>query len=346
MSLPVIAFFNNKGGVGKTSLVYHLAWMFADLGWRVLAADLDPQANLTAAFLDEDQLENLWDDILGGGPDHSNTIYGAIQPLVRGIGDIARPGLQTVADGLALLAGDLTLSAFEDELSTQWPASLSGNERAFRVLSALWRSMQQAGEEFDADLILADHGPNLGAINRVGLISADYVVIPLSPDLYSLQGLRNLGPTFRKWREEWKDRLDRKPQMDLALPQGDMQPLGYVVLQHGVRLDRPVKAYDKWINRIPGEYRTSVLREKDEHVPIGQDPYKLALLKHYRSLMPMAQEARKPMFHLKPADGAIGAHLQSAREAYNDFRALAAVIVEKASLGSSIDRLQPELPLR
>jgi cellulose biosynthesis protein BcsQ len=45
MSPPVIAFFNNKGGVGKTSLVYHLAWMYRDLGLNVLAADLDPQAN-------------------------------------------------------------------------------------------------------------------------------------------------------------------------------------------------------------------------------------------------------------------------------------------------------------
>ena len=43
MSVPVVAFFSNKGGVGKTSLVYHLAWMFSDLEVRVLAADLDPQ---------------------------------------------------------------------------------------------------------------------------------------------------------------------------------------------------------------------------------------------------------------------------------------------------------------
>ena len=62
MSTPVIAFFNNKGGVGKTSLVYHLAWMYAELGTRVVAVDLDPQANLTAAFLDEDRLEELWPD--------------------------------------------------------------------------------------------------------------------------------------------------------------------------------------------------------------------------------------------------------------------------------------------
>ena len=47
MSVPVLTFFNNKGGVGKTSLVFHLAWMFAEMGKRVVAVDLDPQANLT-----------------------------------------------------------------------------------------------------------------------------------------------------------------------------------------------------------------------------------------------------------------------------------------------------------
>ncbi len=62
MSVPVLTFFNNKSGVGKISLVYHLAWMLSDMGYRVLACDLDPQANLTAAFLDEDHLGTLWND--------------------------------------------------------------------------------------------------------------------------------------------------------------------------------------------------------------------------------------------------------------------------------------------
>lgn len=57
--MKTIAFFNNKGGVGKTSLVYHLAWMFTECGLKVLAVDLDPQANLTAMFLDEERLEEL-----------------------------------------------------------------------------------------------------------------------------------------------------------------------------------------------------------------------------------------------------------------------------------------------
>ena len=69
--MKTIAFFNNKGGVGKTSLVYHLAWMFADHGIKTLAVDLDPQANLTAMFLDEERLESLWPD-----DEHPDTVYG------------------------------------------------------------------------------------------------------------------------------------------------------------------------------------------------------------------------------------------------------------------------------
>jgi chromosome partitioning protein len=103
-----------------------------------------------------------------------------------------------------------------------------------------------------------------------------------------------------------------------------MQPIGYVVMQHGVRLDRPVKAYEKWIGRIPPTYREMLLGEWAVTAPpITEDPHCLALLKHYRSLMPLAMEARKPMFHLRPADGAIGAHMEAVRDCYKDFRALA-----------------------
>ncbi len=102
-------------------------------------------------------------------------------------------------------------------------------------------------------------------------------------------------------------------------------------LQHGMRENRPQKAYQRWIQRFPAEYRESVL---DEALPppitAEADPYCLAMLKHYRSLMPMAMEARKPVFLLKPADGAIGAHNQAVRNAYDDFHKLAARIAERS----------------
>jgi chromosome partitioning protein len=322
--VKTIAFFNNKGGVGKTSLAYHLAWMYADQGFNVVAADLDPQANLTSMFLDEDRLEQLWPE----GP-HLKSVLGAIQPILRGTGDIADPHIEAVADNLGLIVGDLGLSSFEDQLSDAWPRCHDGKEAAFRIISAFYRLVLRAAEEREAQLILIDVGPNLGAQNRAALIAAEHVVIPLAPDLFSLQGLRNLGPTLRRWRDEWKDRLPRNPDPCLPLPAGSMEPAGYVILQHAIRLDRPVQAYGRWMSRIPAEYRHAVLNEAGEEAPsVAEDPNCLALIKHYRSLMPMAQDARKPIFFLKPADGAIGAHAAAVQDCYRDFRRLALRIAE------------------
>jgi chromosome partitioning protein len=323
--MKTIAFFNNKGGVGKTTLVYHLAWMYADLGVSVVAADLDPQANLTAMFLDEERVEVLWTE---DGP--RQTVYGALQPLLDGTGDVVAPHVEAAAPGLGLVVGDLTLSAAEDELSSQWPDCLDRKPRAFRVLSALWRILRLAAADLGAELVLVDVGPNLGSFNRAALVSADHVVVPLAPDLYSLQGLRNLGPTLRRWQGEWEERRERNPVPELEVPAGAMRPVGYVVMQHAVRLDRPVKAYARWMARIPDIYRSAVVGEAPQPgVDLARDPHCLATLKHFRSLMPLAQEARKPMFALRAADGAIGGHATAVRDCRRDFEALARTLATR-----------------
>lgn len=103
-----------------------------------------------------------------------------------------------------------------------------------------------------------------------------------------------------------------------------MRPFGYVVMQFGMRDSRPVKAYQRWMDKIPSTYRESVLNRFDDQVPTVQtDPYNLASLKHYQSLMPLAMEAHKPMFFLKSADGAIGAHAEAVKRCYDDFLRLA-----------------------
>lgn len=313
----------------KTTLVYHLAWMYADLGLPVVAADLDPQANLTSMFLDDDRLEELWPD-----GSHTQTVHGALQPLLEGTGDIGTPHVENIAENAGLLVGDLALSASEDELSAQWPACLDRKVRAYRVLSAIWRVIEKAAQERGSPLVLVDVGPNLGALNRAALIAAEHIVIPLAPDLYSLEGLKSLGPTLRRWRGEWSDRRERNPAEDLSIPTGDMTPVGYVVMQHAVRLDRPAKAYDRWMQRIPSVYREMVLDEKPVKIPpkVSEDPNCLAALKHYRSLMPLAQEARKPMFHLKAADGAIGGHASAVQDCYREFHALARSIAERCGI--------------
>ena len=331
MTVAVLTFFNNKSGVGKTSLVYHLSWMLSEVGYRVLACDLDPQANLSAAFLDEDRLEKLW--VEDAAVTTGKTVMQCVQPLTE-VGNIQPAQPVQITPMLSLIPGDLALAGFEDILSAEWPKALDSNGlyRPFRILTAFSTVMQEGADQMDASIILADVGPNLGAINRSALIATDYILVPLGADLFSLQGLRNLGLTLEKWREEWKSRKDHWPQPDFPLPDGGMKPIGYTVQQHGVRLSRPVKAYDKWVNRMPEEYARNLLEDDQgpyPSTPTEDEKHALATVRHYRSLVPMAQEARKPIFHLTTADGAIGSHAAACRDARKDFKMLAERIAER-----------------
>lgn len=335
MSTPVLTLFNNKGGVGKTSLSYHLACMFSELGVSVLAADFDPQANLTAAFLSEERLEALWAE-----QSAPTTVFRCIKPLLD-VGDILPGRVVEIANTLSLLPGDLALSGFEDALADAWPQTLgeANLERPFRVVTALWRLLQRAARECGAQIIVVDVGPHLGALNRSALVATDHVLIPVAADLFSLAGLANLGPTLRRWRAQWEKRHDNWQSRSFELPSGQMRPLGYIVQQHVMRLTRPVRAYNRWAARIPAQYRTSVLDEPpDENLTLENDVHCLAQIRHYQSLAPLAMEARKPIFQLTVADGAMGAHAESVKRAYIDYAALATRVLERIGLGSQIVR--------
>ncbi len=329
MNVPVLTFFNNKSGVGKTSLVYHLSWMLSRLGIKVLVCDLDPQANLTAAFLEESELEEIWD---GEKTGIANTIYRAIEPLTK-VGDIKEPVVRAISDRLDLIPGDLALSGFEDAISGEWSNAMGSGVlyRPFRILTAFWQAAQMGAKNSGANIIIYDVGPNLGAINRSAILSSDYVIVPLGTDIFSLQGLKNLGPMLRRWKVDWAKRKENWHNPEFNLPVGDTKPIGYVVQQHGVRLSRPVKAFDKWVNRIPAVYADMILEGNVLPVPAtpAEDPKCLATLKHYHSLMPMGQERRKPIFELTSADGAIGNHAQHVAQAKKDFDQLAKKIAER-----------------
>jgi hypothetical protein len=230
MTRSVLTFFNNKGGVGKTMLAYHIAWMLNELGRSVVVLDLDPQANLTASFLDDERVEELWAS--------RRTIYGALAPLFEGEGGIADPHVEEIAPNLSIVPGDLLLSGTEQELSLSWTGSLERQVRALRVTAGFATIAQRAAEQAYADVVLADVGPNLGAINRAG-----------------------------------------------------------------TRVDRVVGTYDRWLRRVPAAYSSSVLSSPDDQQRrAADDPNCLGLIKHYHSLAPLGQEARKPVFLLRTAD--------------------------------------------
>lgn len=327
--MKTIAFFNNEGGVGKTSLVYHLAWMLAELGYRVLAVDLDPQVSLTEMFLDEERLEELW---TGGGG--ATTIYEAVEPLWLA-GDVASATLERVHDQLALLPGDVGLSACEDVLADGWGRCQQGDPRGYVIVSSLARVLMRSAAEHAADFVLVDTGPNLGAINHAALLGADYIVIPVAAELASIVGLKTLGPTLRHWREGWRRVLDAHPMgLDRELPGGQLAVLGYVLSYTSRRESRSMRSSQRWVRRIPSAYREFVLGLRDGGSSLEEDPQCLGVLKSYRSLTSMALGAGKPMFRLTPAEGAMGSHVRAVLDVRQDFEQLASTIARRSGVAS------------
>ncbi len=329
--MKALAFFHNKGGVGKTSLLYHLGWAFADAGHRVLLADLDPQSNLTAMCIAEERVEELWSEQDAARA----TIRGAVDPIVQGTGDIQIPHVERLAPKLGLLPGDIRLTDFEQKLSDAWPRCMDADPAAFRIASSLSRVVASAAEAWEASFVFIDVGPNLGAINRSALILASDVLTPVGADLFSIQGLKNLGPTLGRWRREWQERRERNPISDLPLAAGAMRPIGYVVMQPNQYGGEVTRAYADWLGKIPSTYHGVMLGEVvPATLSVTDDPYCLGVLRHYRSLMPMAQTARKPIFKLTAADGAIGAHARAVQAIGGELRRLSEVVrarVEDAS---------------
>nr|WP_322780667.1 hypothetical protein [Frankia sp. Cas4] len=168
---------------------------------------------------------------------------------------------------------------------------------------------------------------NPGAINRAALLAADAVLVPLAADLFSLRGLRNLGPTLRMWRRTWHGKVLPDLPPGIEAPPGRMTPLGYVIMQPTMRLDRPVKAYHRWLDRIPQVFASDVLDELEAKT--SPRTYEIATLRNYQSLMPLSHDARKPMFDLRTADGALGSTQTLVNRCYDDFRSLAEKLLQR-----------------
>lgn len=323
--------FNNKGGVGKTTLVFHIAHMAARMKLKTVAIDYDPQSNLSAVLMGDEALVEAWERPEG----EARTVASCVDPVRRGIGVVRAPALTPIDDDLWLLPGHLTLSRFEQTLAEEWAKILAtDNERALLVTTALATLSEAAAKAVPggADLVLIDAGPSLGALNRAALLACDAVIIPLAPDLFSLQGLKNVGPTLRAWRGDWRTARGRSPQQLASIPDHSFEPAGYIVQQHLARVDRLPPGHQRWSSQIPSVYMEYVLDRQGDAPALEHDPACVALVKHVASLVPLAQQARKPMFDLKRADGIGGGQIHSVAQCRSAFAEIVREIAKRLQI--------------
>lgn len=231
-----------------------------------------------------------------------------------------------VEENLSLLPGDMRLAGEEQPLAHAWIQAATGDESATQRLTAPWRGIQRAASDMDAQVILLDLGSNLGSVTRAHILMANHIVVPVTLDMFALQGLRTLAPILQAWRTQWHGYQEHAQRY--------MNPLGYILSQHSVYGARPASSYNNWKHRFPAEFRKTMVAAQEAHSgnEPEHDPNFLGRIKNYRSLMPLAVEARKPIFDLRPADGAIGAHMAAVQECDTAYKELAQRIL--AAIGN------------
>ena len=325
VSLKTVAFFNHKGGVGKTTLVFNVGLALARQGHTVLFIDADAQANLTSAAVPVDRYEEELDSL--------STIYGALLPVINNTGDLTDVTPVKVRPNAYLLPGDIRLSAFEEILPQAWNESLAGQYRGFQISSAMYRLIQKLGAKIDAEYAFVDLGPNVGALNRSIMIASDGFVVPLSPDLFSLTALPSVGSSTARWILDWQaakaSATRAKLVFDIDLPEGAPSPLGYVSQQFVTYRKAPAAAFRKWSDRIPAGYEDGIvgpLREADMTIPSGGRL--LGEVKNLSSLIPMAQQANRAIFELTGSQ-ARGAQYTRAQDTFDLFAHLADEITSR-----------------
>lgn len=329
-----IALFNHKGGVGKTTLTVNIADALSELGKRVLLVDADPQCNLTAFYIAEDELEEMLGD--SDTDDGGATLWSAIKPVVEGRGGINKIDLRWVdGDVIALLPGDVLLAEYEEELPAAWTDSFARKTRGYDVMAALSNAVAQAAEEMSADVCIYDVGPNVGALNRAVLLDCDYFITPVAADLFSLRALSTVGRAMAKWVRDWDTvKSLAEPRNTELLLKGDPAFLGYITSAFKVNSGRnATNPHADWEARIAPRVRDRIieeLRAVDPSLVPATGRYKLGGIKHFHSLAPEAQK-------VGVAIGKLQGHVNSGHnpqihEARLEFMAVAQEIIKRTGI--------------
>lgn len=319
--MVTIAFFNNKGGVGKTTLLCNVAAFYKSKGKRVLVIDADPQCNATTYLLSDEDLAMYYSN---NDNNNTGTIYDYINAYQQSTSELPKANIvHSNGFDVDLILGDTRLALMDDFLSSEW-SNYNAIARSMNTISFLKRLYFENNELYD--YIFVDVGPSLGVLNRTVILFTDCFVMPMSSDIFCLRALDNIKHSIVQWKQNFTQlQREHKSKMGKNFEfQGQeliVSPvfLGYVNQQYTSRTTngerRAVKAYDDILQLMPSKCEELMA----DYYPSTMDKSKLKLenIPNFNSLIPMSQMAHKPIFSLEYKDGVVGAHFTKVVE-YKD----------------------------
>ena len=342
MTFKIISMFNHKGGVSKTTTTFNLAWMLASKGKRVLMVDADPQCNLTGVVLGlnpewpedadveldvpdddtesvefaetQDAAEDFWTT------NFERTLFGALKPafdseprLLEAVDCIAVDG----REGLFLLPGHLRLGEYEVSLGIA--QELAGSMPALRNLpGAIHYLLKETAEALQVDFVIIDMSPSLGALNQNLVTISDLLLVPTSPDFFSIMALQSLSRVLPRW-SRWAAAASANEVLSEAsypYPVPRLRLAGIIIQRY--RLYRsptaskpygtPTGPFRAWIKKVsdaseqqfaPALSAAGLTFDEAEYASAGLPPSLVAAqIQEFNSLLPKSQEFHVPVFDL------------------------------------------------
>ncbi|TXK93418.1 cobalamin biosynthesis protein CobQ [Methylococcaceae bacterium CS1] len=200
-----ISVFNNKGGVGKTSIIWNLAATLSEMDKRVLLIDFDPQCNLSIAAIGSDEFSAL----LKTSTQHpyGQTVKAFALPYIQQnrIGNIytVSPKKSTKNGNLHIVPGDFWLNSFSDILNVGTDV-IAGSGLYRFILPNLITEESQRKNNIEYDYVLIDLPPSFNTLVRSSLYCSDYFLVPCTPDLFSSYCVGLIGEMLPLFIQDWE----------------------------------------------------------------------------------------------------------------------------------------------
>ncbi|MYH81285.1 ParA family protein [Candidatus Poribacteria bacterium] len=312
-----IAVFNNKGGVGKTTLTYHLGYALAELGYKTLLVDLDPQSNLTLFGLNPEKLHNIWqeedafiDDFVDARYQQSvgfediasdiRSIHFILKPTEDGTDPpepLAKP--LKLHDNLGMIPGRLSIHTYGDKIASRWTDVYGGDLLAIQTVTQIRHFCKAYAEKYAYDYVVIDTSPSFGILNKVIISTVDGLLIPCMPDMFTLYGIQHIGKSLKEWKRDFDTIFNLLSDAKLSyFPKNFASFLGFTIFNAN-RYSRS-RAHHNYAKQIPATIKKYIDADHRKHLTEAQleDPIGgTAIMPSYPSILPsVAQKYRTPMW--------------------------------------------------
>ncbi|WP_276666495.1 ParA family protein [Thalassolituus oleivorans] len=322
--MKIISVFNNKGGVGKSTLSFHLAHALSEMGKKTLMIDLDPQSNLTLQCISPEDLEDLWteeepyiEDFQAALDDSGasfeefvrkpRSIHCLLKPIEDGVFESFTLGsVYEINNNLGLIPGRLSLHSYEDRISKSWSDAFLGDPQAIRVITSIRNICLEASEKYGYEYVIMDTSPSLGILNKVLISMSTGFFVPCMPDMFSTFGITNIGHALKIWRNQFETMYSLlSDKKRAAFPKAFVKFLGYTIYnakKYAGQNDLDLAAaHFSYVRRIPESIKNHIPVECYDHLdegvialPIGNK----SVMHSHNTLPSMAQKYRVPIWEV------------------------------------------------